>query len=279
MARCERTHCGRWRPDSLVRRGRFGVHFDGRWFCSSQCVAIHTERVLADTACPTARWAPSPATRIGTLLVQQRSLAPEMLQVALREQRHTGRRLGAQLLNMGLVSREDLLRALAVQAGTGYLLNLDLARVASGPGGLSRQTVRALGLVPFETSSDGERLAVAYVAPLPRLALGAIREITGARIDPFIVADEDWDRLADSYAMGDTGRVPLIPSTTLRSIPDAAVRIALAAAHGEAVRMHRARCDPFMWVRLEGGEGREDLLVSLGAPEKEHPWLAAPSPH
>lgn len=278
MARCARTECGRWRPDSLVRRGRFGVHLGDEWFCSSECLAAHTERMLASAGAPSPRWVPPPSARLGRLLLAQGVIKADMLDVALRDQRHAGRRLGAQLRAMGLISREELLRALAAQAGTGYLVSLDPSRVASGPGGLSRQTVRALGLVPFERSSDGERLAVACVAPLPRLALSAIREITGARIDAFIVADEDWECLADAYASGDAAREPLIPSTTLRSIPDAAVRIALAA-EGGPVRIQHARCDPFMWVRLEASARREDLLVSIGSHEGERPWPVAPTQH
>lgn len=119
---------------------------------------------------------------------------------------------------------------------------------------------------------------MACVAPLPRLALSAIREITGARIDAFIVSDEDWERLADAYGIGEVVREPLIPSATFRSIPDAAVRIAVAAAEGGAVRIQHARCDPFMWVRLEGVR-REDLLVSLGSHEGEHQWPVAPTQH
>jgi hypothetical protein len=255
------------------------VHLGHDWFCSSECLAFHTEQMLAGCDAPRPRWTPVVPQPVGAHLVQQKAVTPEMLDVALVEQRRTGRRLGAQLLAMGLVTREELVRALAAQAGVGYIVNLDPGRVAGGPGGLSRQTVRALGLVPFESSQDGERLAVACVAPLPRLALSAIREITGARIDAFLVADEEWDRLADAYATGQRATQPAVPSTTLRSIPDAAVRIALAAAHGSHVRIHHARCDPFVWVRVEGGARREDLLVPLGTHEGEHAWQAAPTQH
>lgn len=278
MARCARTDCRRWRPDNLVRRGRFGVHLGEAWFCSSECLTSHTERVLSSADAPVPRGTPLPATALGTILVAQGALTRDVLDVALREQRRTGKRLGAQLRDMGVITREELLRSLAAQAATGFLVHLAPTRVASGPGGLARQTVRALGLVPFERSSDGERLAVACTAPLPRVALSALREITGARIDAYIVADEDWDSLADAYAGGCQAGEPLVPSTTLRGIPDAALRIALAA-EGGPVRMQHARCDPFMWVRLEGRAAREDLLVSLGSHEGERPWPVAPTQH
>jgi hypothetical protein len=35
------------------------------------------------------------------------------------------------------------------------------------------------------------------------------------------------------------------------------------------VRVQQARCDPFVWVRLEGEEASEDLLLSMDALVKE----------
>lgn len=280
MARCARSECGRWRPDSLVRRGRFGVHCDGAWYCSSECLVRHTEAVLARVNERPPLTAPAHATRLGRILLKLRILTPDLLEAAVREQRRSGLKLGEQLLAMGLVSREELLRALAAQAGTGYLAGVDPRRVVEGPGGLSRETVRALGLVPFEMSSDGERIAVAGVAPLPRASIAALREITGARVDAFLVSEANWERLAAAYGTGKARPHAHVSATTLRSIADAAMRVAAAAAHGGADRMQPVRCDPFMWVRLEGRGRQEDLLVAIasGAGEDES-WQAAPTSH
>lgn len=281
MARCGRSECGRWRPDSLVRRGRFGVHCDGAWYCSSDCLVRATETRLARAQGQPPLTGPAPTARLGRVLVQQRVLSPEVLDAAVTEQRRTGLKLGEQLLHMGLVTHEELLRALAAQAGTGYLASIEPRRVAEGPGGLSRETVRALGLVPFESSRDGERLAVAGVAPLPRASLAALREITGARIDPFIVDEAAWQRLAAAYGTSRDRPGPQVSATTLRSLADAALRVAAAAAtRGGVQRMQPVRCDPFMWVRLEGQDYQEDLLVAIAAGAGEDdPWQAAPTSH
>lgn len=281
MARCARSECGRWRPDSLVRRGRFGVHCDGAWFCSSACLVHHTEAVLARANARPPLTAPAPSTPLGRILLQLQLLTPALLASAVDEQRRSGLKLGEQLLAMGLVSREELLRALAAQAGTGYLTAIDPRRVAEGPGGLSGDTVRALGLVPFEMSSDRERIAVAGVAPLPRASIAALREITGARVDAFIVSEASWERLAAAYGTG--GACPSqqqVSATTLRSLADAALRVAAAAARGGAERVQPVRCDPFMWVRLEGRGRQEDLLVAIASRAGEdEPWQAAPTSH
>jgi hypothetical protein len=37
--------------------------------------------------------------------------------------------------------------------------------------------------------------------------------------------------------------------------------------------MQQARCDPFVWVRLEGVGGSEDLVVPLDESREEWSWL------
>lgn len=272
MARCARTECARWRPDVLVRLGRAGLRFGGSWYCSTTCLATAARAVLqAAHALPT--WAAAtPAPLLGRTLIQQRVIAHEDLRIALREQRATGLRLGRQLLQMGLGSREAIIRGLAAQAGVGYLTHIDASRVRRGPAGLSRDSVRALGVVPFELSRDSERLSVACAAPLPRVALAALREMTGAIVDAFVVDDDLLPRLIEAYGTERQG-VP-IDAATMTSVDDVAARIATRAEQGSAERMQHTRCDPFVWVRLEGERRREDLLLPVTAAHKEATWPA-----
>jgi hypothetical protein len=69
-------------------------------------------------------------------------------------------------------------------------------------------------------------------------------------------------------------------AVTLRSIADAAVRIAATASRGSADRMQHARCEPFMRVRLEGQGRQEDLLVPLGVEARgAEQWPVASTQH
>jgi type IV pilus assembly protein PilB len=216
-----------------------------------------------------------PTLHLGTLLLHRQAVSRELLHAALREQRETGLRLGEQLQRMGVVTNDDLLRALAAQAGVGYLSSIDPARVSGAPGGLAPEAVRALSLVPFEVTADGERVRVASAAPLRRLALSALAEMTGLRVEPFIVSDEVFRGLLAAY--GSARHDAPATASGVRTVSDAAARIARAAEQGEALRMQHTRCDDYVWVRLQGRERSEDLVLSVAPPAEERTWLAAPS--
>ncbi len=283
MARCAREQCGRWRPDFLrIGAARRGVCFEESWYCSRVCFEAVTRERLIDV---TTSWSStnmrgrsSRSMRLGTVLLTQRSITADTLRAALAEQQNTGLRLGEQLLIMEAVPPQELLRALAAQAGVGYVTEIDLMTVRTGPGGLSRDAVRALGVIPFEAIEHDEsrRLKVACAAPLPRLAIAALRELTTWKVDPLIVRDDLWCDLLEAYGTVDTERTPVM-AIHPRTMVEATAHIALAVETGRAVRVQQARCDPFVWVRLEGEQANEDLLLSMDALMKEQStWLAEP---
>jgi Type II secretion system (T2SS), protein E, N-terminal domain len=284
MARCAREQCGRWRPDFLrIGAARRGVWFEDVWYCSRGCFEAVTRERLIETT--TTSWSTAGlrarTMRLGALLLHQRSITGETLKAALAEQETTGLRLGEQLLLMEAVPVNDLVRALAAQAGVGYVTDIDPMAVRTGPGGLSRDAVRALGVVPFEAieHEDERRLKVACAAPLPRLALAALRELTTWKVDPLIVRDDVWQALLDAYGTVETERIPVM-AIHPRTVLEATAHIATAVETGRMVRVQQARCDPFVWVRLEGEEANEDLLLSMDAlvkeQVKEQSWLAEP---
>jgi hypothetical protein len=277
MARCSRLGCGRWRPDVLARLGRAGVSFDGAWYCATACLTTHTERLLSRTE-PRRDVPPAGrALRIGTLLVHHKVVGLDDVQRALREQRTSGLRLGAQIVALGLATPEEILRALAAQAGMGYLTSLDPSRVADGCAGLPPEAVRALGVVPFELRDGEQRLRVACTAPVPRMALASLREMTGLGVEPFLVTDETFNVLLAAYGAG--RRVPGASAAPVRSISDAARHIAHAAERKHADRMQQTRCDPYVWIRLDGHRGAQDFVLSIDHRPKESPWLEEPTSH
>jgi hypothetical protein len=281
MARCAREQCGRWRPDFLrIGAARRGLAFEDEWYCCRACFeAVTRERLIDATTSWTQTGIRGRTMRLGAVLLHQRSIKADTLRAALKEQEDTGLRLGEQLLIMNAVDPDDLVHALAAQSGVGYVLDIDPMTVRTG--GLSRDAVRALGVVPFEAIEydDERRLKVACAAPLPRLALAALRELTTWKVDPLIVRDDLWQELLDAYGTVESERAPVM-AIHPRTVVEATAHIANAVETGRAVRVQQARCDPFVWVRLEGEQASEDLLLSMDAlvneHVKEHSWLAEP---
>ncbi|MGE3276366.1 MAG: hypothetical protein AB7O67_14735 [Vicinamibacterales bacterium] len=264
MPRCARAECGRWRPDVLVRNANVGVHLDGHWYCSSGCVETQTRRRLMVPKPLSLRPPAIPPLRLGTLLIHLGVATPALLRQAAEAQRKSGLRIGAQLRAMGVVSATDVLRGLSAQAGVGYLTHVDPSCVREAPGRLSVDVIRALGLVPVEADATVQRLRVACVAPVPRVAIGALYELTRWAIEPLLVSDEHLEPLIAAYGSAVSGP-RAIGAHTVRRVDEAARWIAQTAQAAPGVKMSETRFDPYLWVRLESDARVEDVLIAESA--------------
>jgi len=279
MALCAAEGCRRWCPDLLAQHSRIGFRVDEDWLCSTGCLdEVVRRRVLQDLQPPEGAPGPLSQLKLGALLVHHGILTLNELGQALQEQRKSGLPLGAQLQHMGLVSSADILRALATQGGVSYLQSLDLACLRRQPGRLSREAVRALRLVPFEAREREHRVKVACLAPVPRPAIHAMRELTGCVIEPFLVADELWPSLVGAYRQAQPVAEPDVTSVVCDR--EAAVaHIVRTASAVRTVRLRCARCRPYTLIRLEGAGRVEDLLVPDGKVVQEETWEASPTSH
>ncbi|MFA6921987.1 MAG: ATPase, T2SS/T4P/T4SS family [Gallionella sp.] len=81
--------------------------------------------------------------RIGDLLVQQQLISQDQLQLALEEQKRTGRKLGRVLVSNGLISEENVCEALAKQFNIPYVdlkhYNINIAQVRKLPENQARR--------------------------------------------------------------------------------------------------------------------------------------------
>ncbi|MFI5078813.1 MAG: hypothetical protein ACHQRO_15800, partial [Vicinamibacteria bacterium] len=170
--RCAHEACARWAPGFLANRPGRGVVLDEAWYCSQPCLEAETRDRIEHAPAPVAAamGLGQNVSRLGALLVHRKLITTATLDAALAGQVLSGRRLGAELVAMGALQPADLLRTLATQARAGYLITVDPARARTAPGGLSRDVVEALGVVPIEADAERGRLVVACPAPLPRLA-------------------------------------------------------------------------------------------------------------
>jgi hypothetical protein len=266
MPRCADPGCGRWRPERLAPKWASGIRFNSRWYCSRDCVEHAARAGLDVPAVPAAPVATLPPLRLGVLLRHMGAITEQQLASALEAQRKTGRKLGAELRARNIITAEQMLKALAAQANVSYLASFELTRVMRGPVWLSAQTVRALGLVPFELDEVSHRVRVACTAPVPRAAIRALLKLTGWTVDPYLVDDAVWMQALRVYRPADAGVQTRRETVSIRGVAAAAARVADAAVADRAITMRHAEYDRFTWVRVEGPHLVSDLLVT-GAEE------------
>jgi general secretion pathway protein E len=125
---------------------------------------------------------------IGVILAEQGLISPEQLDRAIAEQRRTGERLDRVLVRLGLVSRDDVLRALGDQF---QMPVVDLATTAVASDVLETlpaQLVYKQRCVPIERRNGS--LTVATSDPFELTALDELKLLTGCSIE-LVLADED----------------------------------------------------------------------------------------
>jgi hypothetical protein len=261
MPRCADFTCGRWRPERLAPRWAAGIRYNGHWYCSRECVE-HAARIgLDEPAIPSASPGSLPPLKIGVLLRHLGVLSEVNLEKALESQRVTGRRLGAELQALGLVTFEPVLKALAAQGGISYLASFDVSRVTHGPSWLPAETVRALGLVPFDVDEAKKRVRVICSAPVPKTAMRALLKLTGWTAEPYLVEDELWQQALRVYRPAAEASANVYrEAVAVNGVDDAVARIADNALLDRAVTVRHASCDRYTWVRVEGPRQVSDLL-------------------
>ena len=121
---------------------------------------------------------PVPDSRqLGAILIDIGVLRQGQLQAVLAEQRRSGGKLGALLLDREAVSAMDLTRALAIQKGLDFLPDESLVPEEDALGLLDAGTARAFGALPLGLAEGHLRVAVGDPDVLP--LLGDLESLTG----------------------------------------------------------------------------------------------------
>ncbi|WOE66863.1 MSHA fimbrial ATPase MshE [Aeromonas allosaccharophila] len=126
--------------------------------------------------------------RLGDLLVQEQIISDDQLQLALQQQRQTGRKLGTTLIDLGFISEVQLLQFLARQLDVPFFdlnnLTIDAAAVPLLPEVQARR-YRALAV-----NLTDNKVTVAMSDPADLSALDAIAALLSPRIMVLAVARE-----------------------------------------------------------------------------------------
>ncbi len=124
---------------------------------------------------------------------------------AVAAHRLWGVRVGEALVGLGLCPRENVVRALAAQAG---LQAVDLGRVRPEPSAVAlvpQAVARRYQVLPLSLGAPGERvLIMAMAAPVSAEVLEVVHELAGRKVMVFIGEEETLARMITrTYEGGD----------------------------------------------------------------------------
>lgn len=138
--------------------------------------------------------------RLGDVLVNSGVLSEEQLEKALQLQKGSGRKLGETLVDEGLVTEENIVRALSSQLN---LDTVDLQNVTIDDNVLSLIPVNVLKknkMMPFEYSAESMNiLRVAMSDPMDMNAIDDINIITNLQVEPVVSTTRSIMLALDKY--------------------------------------------------------------------------------
>ncbi|HWR43655.1 type II secretion system ATPase GspE [Sporomusa sp.] len=140
--------------------------------------------------------------RLGDLLIEAGILSQEQLEKALSVQKKTGERLGKVLINLGYITEVSMIEALEFQLG---VPRVDMAKMnvaheiaATIPVSLAER----YQVIPIK--KDGRKLTLAMVDPTNFYALDDVRMASGCEVEPVIAAEREIMRaINQSYGVQD----------------------------------------------------------------------------
>src|SRR3954453_23978629 len=125
--------------------------------------------------------------RLGDLLVRERIITSEQLEIALKSQKEQGGRLGSILVKLNYLSDEDVTNFLSRQYGV-PAINLNYFEIDPA----------VVKLVPYDTakryqvlplSRVGASLTIAMVDPTNVFAMDDVKFMTGFNIEPVVASE------------------------------------------------------------------------------------------
>ncbi|MBP2653919.1 MAG: epsE [Firmicutes bacterium] len=134
--------------------------------------------------------------RLGDILLNAGIITDEQLQKALAMQRKNGERLGKTLINLGVVSEDNILRALESQLGVDvvslarYPIERDAALL------IPAQLAERHKVLPLK--KDGSQIILAMADPTNFFAIDDVRMVTGLNVQPVIAIESELERFIES---------------------------------------------------------------------------------
>jgi type IV pilus assembly protein PilB len=135
--------------------------------------------------------------QLGEILVQVGLITEEQLAEALRQQQALGGRLGAQLMRMGLVREEDVLRCLSDQLRVSYVDFREIEIPQRALDTVSIQLAKKLNVVPV--ALQRRRVVLAMSDPTDLEMIKQIEFEIGAGVLPVVAVEWSITHAIDHY--------------------------------------------------------------------------------
>lgn len=127
--------------------------------------------------------------KLGQILVEAKKITEEQLELALREQRQTGEKLGAIFQRLGICTEKDIARVLAGQAGVSYVSLADEWIEREAVDAVPAEFAEKHRLIPISLKAN--TLVVAMSNPLDLDTIDAVGRITGRYVEVVHATDSD----------------------------------------------------------------------------------------
>ena len=244
-----------------------GIDFEQGWYCSAECFASGLLTHVDGLARPLGRLRPPQARfPLGLILLEQGVISGEQLQKALACQRRAGQgRIGEWLIRAGAATEPDITGALAVQQNCPLFSK---ASTGSFPAvtKFPMSLIRDCGGVPVHFSSSSNTLYLAFAGPLNRGILRAATHLMRCRIEPCIISPSLHRSAIAGWEGESRGEEVCIQQR--QSTREMSRAIAGYAEQAKASACALARCEDYLWTRLYGDLRSLDLLFRV-TPEGE----------
>ncbi len=135
--------------------------------------------------------------RIGDLLIEQGLISFEQLQVALTKQREMGKKLGSVLIQLNMITEQQLFKTLEIHFGIPYV-DINMVQIdPKVPKIITENLAKMHNAIPIKL--DKGRLTVAMSDPLDMIAKEDISFATGFEIDVVVSPEQDIKRAIRRY--------------------------------------------------------------------------------
>jgi hypothetical protein len=264
---CSDSICGQKQSFFSYLRSK-GYYFEKGWYCSRLCLLrAVTVSVRRSLELPTPEILIHRRGRIGAILIQKGLISREELERALRRQQSEGGLIGKWLVALTEISEAQLMSALSEQQGVPWLAKATPNINKSLMGLLPKKLCVDYRILPFEFNQEGEALRVAAKSPIDGLLLHMLRSMLGYEIHFFIVSDSVFDEMVAAH-LEDRNDEIIEEEVSRRSAGEISDLIVERIAEYGLRRLSVHFLNNIFWIRASQGRKWRDFFISVPSPNR-----------